>query len=181
MTANFIPFLCILGMLWGCTTIKHGPQPEPESFKGPHFSKDWTIKGIDFTPFSSRGFLITPWRYQGEYDMIAQIHAVFCPSAELIEKAVVRPKKLKASPFYTREFPADTLKVYEWVHDDQWDLQEAMEKGYEFCNEKEADTLVEFKAIDKEHEPQRVSKVGKLEYTDYHFDLVISGYAIKRK
>jgi hypothetical protein len=101
---------------------------------------------VDFRPFVERGFLISPWRPSGEYDLVANVRVEYHPSTELVVTTrLVEVGEISKSPFVNEAAAAETSIVgMEWSHQQKWEIQQAMEEMYKTCLTLEADGLIEF-------------------------------------
>ena len=94
------------------------------------------LLGYDFRPFAKRGFLITPYSYDGKYTAIAIINFKIMPESNLV--------LIKSGYNYNTNTPTT---VKNWVSDTV-ETDEALERIYQHCIEIGADALVDFKITD---------------------------------
>jgi hypothetical protein len=79
MKKYLLPFLFLC--FWNCA-------PAPTFI--PKYSK---ISAIDFSPFTEKGFLFTPNKYNGDYKSIGIINFTYFPEAKLTELKIKRNKR----------------------------------------------------------------------------------------
>jgi hypothetical protein len=150
---NFI-YLFILIALSSCATELKVIYPEE------------TFYNIDFTPFTEKGFLITPEKYEGKYESIGMIDFIAKPGAKF-EKSY--------QDFYTSTTGITTFKdVYKWKTD-MIIFSDVLNKVYEQCTKMGADALINFRnEITEDRYTNILNPVTILGYR-------ITGFAIKRK
>jgi len=161
------------------------------------------LYSVDFRPFVERGFLISPWRLETGYDLLASVRAEFHPSTSFVVTSTFRDSgAVKINPYvaelYPEGTPSDTLLLVEWFHGKQWRLQDAMESLYHQCVDLGADGLIEFQVTNATAPSSQAilsAEPGVVEFIhntlkkgilrkDFLAEpypiLVISGYAIRR-
>ena len=128
-----------------------------------------TIYGIDFTPYTSKGFLFTPEKYDGQYESIGMITYTTMPGAKYLRSGA------KPNPYYRPGgSEPGVISVYEWVVDSM-KFSDALRNVYDICVSMGADAMINFQ-----------NEVIRDEYTNIKNPVVIlgysiSGFAIKRK
>jgi hypothetical protein len=128
-----------------------------------------TLYGIDFTPYTHKGFLITPEKYSGQYESIGIINYTAKPGA--IYKLTGR----KLNPFYASGgSEPHYIDHYEWAVD-SISFKDVLSKVYDICINMGADALVNFQ-----------NEITSDSYTNIKNPTSITGYritgfAIKRK
>lgn len=118
---------------------------------------------VDFSPYAERGFLMTPERYEGNYESIADIEYIIKPGAEY--KAIDG-----------QDGDGEGYKISQWVVTDTITLDDALAKVYEICVNMGADALVNYHG-EKLTDTRVSSLYGPVTITGYR----ITGYAIRRK
>jgi hypothetical protein len=128
-----------------------------------------TLYGIDFNPFTKKGFLITPEKYTGAYESIGMINFTAKPGAQF------KTSGLKPNPFY-KEGGTEQRYVenFEWAVD-SIAFSEVLNKVYDICVGMGADALVNFQN-EITLDPYSGIK-NPVTITGYR----ITGFAIKRK
>jgi hypothetical protein len=117
------------------------------------------IAAIDFTSFTSRGFLFTPLTFEGDYESVGLIAVTIYPDATIEEVPV----------------PGTTaVRKKQWAVGDL-DVQAALEQAYQECVEMGADALTQMVV-------QSVTKsyVGVTSPPLVLQGYQITGYAIRR-
>jgi hypothetical protein len=127
---------------------------------------------IDFTPYTQKGFLITPEKYSGNYESIGIIDYSFKPGATLKSK-VMKSIKSASGPYYKDNAYVENFE-HEWVVD-SISFDAVLQKVYEICIRMGADALINFhpELISE----QRISSLPTIEI----YGIKITGFAIKRK
>jgi hypothetical protein len=127
------------------------------------------LYGIDFAPFTQKGFLITPEKYNGNYESIGMIDFTAYPGAQYIKTGV------KLNPYWSQgSSEPKVIETYEWKID-SIEFKAVLNKVYNICVEMKADALVNFKneiTLDT-HEGIK----NPITIAGYR----ITGFAIKRK
>lgn len=127
------------------------------------------LYGIDFTPFTQKGFLITPEKYSGNYESIGIINFTAKPGAQY------KMSGRKPNPYYKSGTDDQRyIDVYEWAVD-SIAFTEVLDKVYNICIGMGADALVNFQ-----------NEITLDPYTGIKNPVTITGYritgfAIKRK
>jgi hypothetical protein len=129
-----------------------------------------TLYGIDFAPFTKKGFLITPEEYNGPYESIGMIYFTAKPGAQYLKTDT------KLNPYWSENSPYEPkfIEVYEWKVD-SIAFEQVLTKVYTICVGMGADALVNFK-----NEIANDTHTGiknPVTITGYR----ITGFAIKRK
>ena len=123
---------------------------------------------IDFTPFTEKGFLITPEKYLGSYESIGLINYETKPGAKYGTIYKVNPTYIAGSG------QAPYIPTYEWKQDTIL-IADALNEVYEICISMGADAIMNFN-----------SEIIEDNYSMIEHPVVIRGYritgfAIKRK
>lgn len=92
-----------------------------------HIPAVTSVTGLDFTPFSDRGFLFTPHMYEGEYSSIGLIKVVITPELERV-KEKNRRGQMEYTPWRVKLVP----------------FQDALEDAYQHALSMGADAMVDF-------------------------------------
>jgi len=116
--------------------------------------------GIDFSKYTKAGFLITPEKYNGEYESIGIVNYVLVPGAEL--------KTIKMS----KEGQTYPQKI--WVKE-QTTLGQGLDSLYSIATKMGANGIMNFKVISADRTYGSIN--GAVNLSGYE----ISGFAIKRK
>lgn len=117
---------------------------------------------IDFTSYAQKGFLISPYVYDGQYESIGVINFEYYPKSEL---KLIKPN------------PDDDVKINvsykKWIPD-LINFDDQLNKVYEECVSMGADAIVDFKvsSIEKTYDTKPVLTVN---------GILLTGFAIKRK
>lgn len=128
-----------------------------------------TLYGIDFAPFTKKGFLITPEKYSGPYESIGMINFTAKPGA-IYQKTSTKP-----NPYWIPESSQPkVIEVYEWKVD-SIAFEQVLNKVYKICVDMGADALVNFQN-EITLDPYSGIK-NPVTITGYR----ITGFAIKRK
>lgn len=152
-------FILLPLLLSSCATLKELKIINPVE----------TLYGIDFAPFTKKGFLITPEKYNGDYESIGMINFTAKPGAQYITTGS------KPNPYYSQGSGEPRLiETYEWKVD-SIAFSEVLNKVYKICVDMGADALVNFK---NEITLDPYSGItNPVTITGYQ----ITGFAIKRK
>lgn len=126
-----------------------------------HIPGRTTTSILDFSEFTKRGFLITPYKYEGKYESIGMIYIEIIPGASRHKRKVVRNNVSHGYQFA------------EWTQE-EITTKDALESMYKTAKEMGADAIVDFhiNQTEKEYEYSGVRTTLK--------GLELSGYAIKR-
>jgi hypothetical protein len=126
---------------------------------------------FNFTFFAQKGFLMTPEKYSGIYELIGIVSYEAFPGAEfkLAERKVVKAYGMSDKPV--------TTKVYDWVID-SIPLQSALTKIYDECIKMGADALVNF---EYDFLSNSYGVVHGFDNPVTIYGIRMSGFAIKRK
>ena len=127
--------------------------------------------GIDFTPYTQKGFLITPEKYSDPYESIGIIDYTVMPGA------VYELSGREINPYYkegSQQTQPHTVEKYEWIIDTV-SFDEVLNQVYTICIDMGADALVNFK--NERIELPYAGIKNPITITGYR----ITGYAIKRK
>lgn len=123
---------------------------------------------LDFTKYTEQGFLITPFKYLGDYESIGIITVKVMPEANFISKKIMKAKYPASS--------ADEYDLEEWWEIEDINSEMVIDILYESAVEMGADAIVEF---DIEVINQRYGYgIAANPVTLYGYEM--SGYAIKR-
>ena len=128
-----------------------------------------SLHKIDFTPYTSKGFLITPEKYNGDYESVGLINFTAMPGAQY---------KLAGSRFVpdytgTSNIPR-YVQYFDWVID-SISFDKVLTKAYEVCKNMGADALVNFNYEAVNYPYYNIK--NPVTITGYK----IYGFAIKRK
>ena len=124
---------------------------------------------IDFTKYSANGFLITPEKYQGEYNSIGIIRYEVYPSA------VYKTVSTMENPAWTPTgIEPRVLQIKEWDIKKNT-LQDVLDGMYEECKKMGADALVNFDVKNEMVPYTGISNPVQINGN------IITGFAIKRK
>ena len=132
--------------------------------------------GVDLSRYTEAGFLITSLEYNGDYEALSVINFQFEPSrtkygAKSIADYLIMNEGQSYNPdYYMRE------EGY-WVINEEWSLNDAMEKTYKYCLSIGADALVSFD-FSTRVERLPTGEGNRIQTMDI---LQIKGLAIKRK
>jgi hypothetical protein len=121
-----------------------------------------TVLGLDFRPFAERGFLITPYSYNGKYISIALINLKMMPGAHI--ETTEEVDYMTQDKIINKKWITDTLET-----------SVALERIYQYCIEMGADALVDFKISDVVDDYFFITPPTKITGKE------ISGFAIKRQ
>jgi len=129
-----------------------------------------SLYGIDFTPFTQKGFLITPEKYEGFYESVGIIDFTAKPGAQYkltgeIKNPEYFPGMQDHSPF---------IEHYEWVVD-SISFKDVLTKVYDICTQMGADALVNF------HNELISDNYSGIKNPTAITGYRITGFAIKRK
>ena len=125
-----------------------------------------SLLGIDFTPFTKKGFLITPEKYLGTYESIGIIDYMARQGAifQYVGKKSITSEYLESDRY---------VDSYEWVKD-TLSLYNVMNDVFKICTEMGANALVNFK---NEISSNSIGSLADpVDLITYH----ITGYAIRR-
>ena len=144
---NLLTIIVLTGM-FSCVTVKHIPESEK-------------FAGVDFTKYTTEGFLFTPEKYLGEYESIGMVSLEFYTEFNL-----------KAS---TRNREGKVITPSMWM-ENVVSTEDIMDRFYSNIVDMGADALMNF----------RLEGVVKNEgigegLTKSFSGTRISGFAIKRK
>jgi len=148
-------FLAIV-LLFGCATELKVIYPFEKLYK------------IDFTPYTQKGFLITPEKYTGTYESIGLISFTAMPGA------VYKEGVLKINPYYEPGRSNQFIQNFEWITD-SISFDKVLLKVYEICKSMGADALVNFHDETVSYPYTGIKNPTTI--TGYS----ITGFAIKRK
>ena len=159
---NIFYFVILSMLMFSCKVIELSHIPQKE-----------IIKGIDFRKYTEKGFLITPEKYNGEYESIGIINYLIMPEANRKIQEVVIPttkSKWEDSDYIYRRSEG----IFKWVIKEV-DVQIALDGIYKQCIEIGADALVNFSAVSENEEYLYTNPPLSLK------GIRITGFAIKRK
>lgn len=132
----------------------------------PKIPRKELLTGIDFSKYTKNGFLITPEKYNGNYESIGLITFVFMPEAT--------PKTNTIENNYSWKEGADLVTGYSWDIE-KVNIQDAIDAMYKRCTEMGANALVNFNA--SEEIAEYIFAKAPLKIKGYR----ITGFAIKIK
>jgi len=139
---------------YSCKTLETTTIPKKE-----------ILSGINFTKYTQSGFLITPEKYNREYESIGLIDFLYMPKAELQRKEDIAGYQQNDN----------YIEVgYSWVID-PINIQDALDKIYTRCLDMGANALVNFNAT------VEVDQYPLVEYPVTIKGYRITGFAIKTK
>lgn len=121
-------------------------------------TRELKVTGFDFTKYSEKGFLITPLKYENDYESIGVIIVTLYPEVKTFGEKV-DPTKFSKMISHNRTYYIEDISPYE-----------AINKAYETALDMGANAIIQFEAKDVTKE------VEGHEISGYQ----ISGYAIKR-
>jgi len=104
-------------ILSACTSIKHIPGYEK-------------LTGLDFRPFADKGFLITPYVFNGDYISIYMVNYVIMPEANYMP---ANPDNVGTGDYTSGSWTFKKLNI-----------ETALNNIYETCVEMGADALMDF-------------------------------------
>ncbi len=147
-----LAFAFLLLSLFACKTLDINTIPRTELFSG-----------IDFRPYTEKGFLITPEKYPGEYESIGIVSYLIFPEST---REGIREEGTMPYQYATIRF--------EW-NSEEINVQNALEGMYEECLKMGANALVNF---DVTMEEELISVVTPpVMRKGYR----VTGFAIRRK
>ena len=155
MKKVFIILLSVL--MFSCATQK----TQVDFVSGESF-----LMGYDFTPYSNKGFLISPEMYQGNYDAIGLLDYVLMPEANRKMKIIGARRDAAGNIEYEKQYTWNVESI---------DVAAAIDSMYVRCVNMGADAIVNFKV--NVEEKNYLNYSPSLFVTGYR----ISGFAIKRK
>jgi|WetSurMetagenome_2_1015567.scaffolds.fasta_scaffold00070_3 hypothetical protein len=91
-----------------------------------------TLYSIDFTPFSKKGFLITPEKYNGQYESLGLVKYEAFPGGDYMKVGNKSGRLTSQSD-----------RISEWQKD-PYSLQNVLPRVYDICVKLGADALVNF-------------------------------------
>jgi len=121
--------------------------------------KSTSVTGMDFRPFTERGFFMTPEKYAGDYEPKGLIYVTLWPHV------------LKAGE---PGLPGTAYKRHSINRNwniEELELEEALEEAYQVAIQMDADALVDMTAIPVSRRNGGIEVEG----------IEVSGFAIKRK
>jgi len=123
-------------------------------------SRELTI--IDYGKYAEKGFLFTPYIYNGDFESVGPVYYSYSPGAK-----------------YRAHERSDTTKIESSTYDKQWfpeyfNLYDAMDDVYNECVKMGADALIETKISG---DTRTVPAANPATLPVY----IITGFAIKRK
>lgn len=134
--------------LFSCTTIEKIKESKELVF-------------IDYGRYAEKGFLFSPYVYNGNFESIGPVEYTYSPGAEYKETPAAA----------ATNYPINTKQ---WIYDD-FDIYKAIDEVYKACIEKGADALIETKiTADTKTITGYANPITLPVYK-------ISGFAIKRK
>ena len=160
MKKSLAVFLLGIIILPACMTLEELKVIPPEE----------SFYGIDFRPYTEKGFFMTPEKFVGEYEPIGLLTYQLLPSAQYSNKGGQKIPTSKSGQTGTVYY----VSKYSW-HVDEVKLKDALDGIYDYCISMGADALVNLQL-----------QPSKKEYSGIKNPVVIDGYeisgfAIKRK
>ncbi len=129
--------------------------------------------GVDFRPYTQKGFLFTPEKYTGEYESIGLLDLSRSPGAQYVIL------NSKANPRFSRfSSEQEVFYQYGWKID-SISIPMMIDKFYSICIDMGADAVMNFEVYGKE--ALRVQPVFSNKNPPELPFLGIRGFAIKRK
>ena len=147
----------LLLAMWSCTTLT-----KIDAYS--HMNK------VDFAAYSQKGFLITPEKYNGEYESIGIIDFVKMPGA-----VYSNLKDMEGNNKYIPEHSNFSKTSSQWFYE-FIDLDKAINELYEECLSMGADAIMNFD-FELNEDSYTVDYSNPTKVTGYR----ITGFAIKRK
>lgn len=158
---KIIELIILVVLLTGCATSKTLPILW-------EISPVKTLYAIDFTPFTSQGFLITPEKYTDSYESIGLINYETLPGSKCNSIIIPNPK------YKVGYSDPEYLQIYEWDTDTLLIL-DALKDVHTICVGMGADAIMNF-------DFERISQYyGDIKNPTYIGGYRITGFAIKRK
>jgi hypothetical protein len=148
MKSNFVLALMFFAALAGCAG-------------GREMERSITVSGYDFTPYTSKGFFISPEQYLSPYEPIGVIRISVFPEVKKYASFTAYDVKKYA---LVRGVPRDWLV-------ENVDLRAVIDEAYRVGSKMGADAIVRF-LVD-----MKPMTNGEITYATYE----VSGFAIKRK
>lgn len=148
MKPNFISAFLVCVALAGCTSAKE-------------LERSMTISGYDFTPYTSKGFFISPEQYLLPYDPVGVISITFSPEVK---------KHVRFTNYDSTKYTLVLAPSSEWIVE-RVDVRMVIEQIYRLGIKMGADAVVRF-------------NIGMKPMTNgdlLYFASEVSGFAIKRK
>lgn len=150
-------FLVIILAAWACAPLK-----KIDSYS--------LLNKVDFRPYSEKGFLFTPEKYNGDYESIGIIDFIKMPGA-----VYSNIKNMKGNTAYLPESPEYPETTSQWFFE-PIDLNQVLEELYQQCQSLGADALMNFK-LEANEDKYSVDISNPTTVVGYR----ITGFAIKRK
>jgi hypothetical protein len=123
------------------------------------YEKEMEVRGYDFTKYTEEGFLITPEKYEGEYESIGVLRVSVWPRIEYESTGDSSPP---------RPGPDDTER--RWVTTDPVSRAEVIDSLYSRAERMGADAITRFESDVVTREEANVTRIG----------VEASGFAINR-
>lgn len=118
---------------------------------------------VDFTKYTSKGFLITPEKYNGEYESIGTVRYILTPAAKMIVMKAVRS-------------PNGTLDETKGWSVEKLSMTAALDSLYIGARSMGADAIMNFSAVEEQRD-HVFTPTNRVNTSGYN----LSGYAIRRK
>jgi hypothetical protein len=96
------------------------------------------LYGIDFTPFTKKGFLITPEKYAGIFESVGLIDYSTKPGANY------KLSGREPNPNYEKQGGDKYFEIYKWKVD-SIQFSDALNEVYKICTDMGADAIMNFK------------------------------------
>ncbi len=136
------------------------------------------LYAYDFTPYTEKGFLFTPYRYEGDYESVASISFLYYPKYVLyaVTDSTIGIGGSTSTPVVAGSKPAfSAYATYKW-ETAEVTLEKALEGVYVKCVTLGADALTDFvlQEVAADYSPLLTPPLTRS-------GLKITGYAIRRK
>lgn len=135
-----------------------------------NIDKEYNFFGIDFSKYSKAGFLITPEKYNDNYESIGLV------TYELLPGGIYKHMGKKVNPAYggSNTSVPRFIDIYKWIIDEV-SLEQSIDSMYIRCEKMGADALVNFKLENHWKDYNQISNPTTV------MGYKLSGFAIKRK
>lgn len=158
--------LFLITLLLGCAEIPKASKVKPIS-KIPEYI---SLKGLDFTPFTEKGFLFTPEKYLGDYESMGLIEFTYRVEANM------KQYQLNEVNEQMRSLGFEEIYEYIWEYNEV-DLDAMLQKAYFIAKEMGGDAICNFRIISDDS--SYLNAVGYPPVTVP--GRKITGFVIKRK
>jgi len=129
-----------------------------------------SISTIDFTKYSKIGFLITPYKYAGDYKSIGIIDIVVMPNLNLRENSQKNKNKKQYFILNMQEISNFNIQRLPYWHQDKVDFEKCLDALVSKAKGMDADAIVDFS----------IQSIEIPYPTVIHEGMRLSGFAIKR-